>query len=172
MNFEFIAALLMQRMYEQQWNAPTMIGFYMKLKYHDEFSKNASPSFDFMMDALENGIDENNPIDFTICTADGSAGQQFQLKRFGLNGDESTEALIEYINTIKTKYAPIDAACIIAICDIEIIDFLRLSRGIEKNDFPFKELLLIGATSGDGFLVFGILPNEGWSAFRLAELVN
>ena len=27
-NFEFMAALLMQRLYEDQWESPTMIGFY------------------------------------------------------------------------------------------------------------------------------------------------
>jgi hypothetical protein len=39
LNFELIAALMMQRLYEDQWHAPTMIGFYLSAKYHDLLGK-------------------------------------------------------------------------------------------------------------------------------------
>jgi hypothetical protein len=32
-NFEFMAPLLMQRVYEKEWGSPTMIGFYMNPRY-------------------------------------------------------------------------------------------------------------------------------------------
>src|SRR5262245_2120284 len=54
-NFEFIAALCMQRLYENQWEAPTMIGFYMKRKWHELFLKAENPSPDLLLQALKNG---------------------------------------------------------------------------------------------------------------------
>jgi hypothetical protein len=128
-----------------------------------------NPSLDLLIEALETGIDENNPIDFVVAAADESAFQEFQLKRFGMN-ETNTEALIDYLNALKRHYAPIDAACLVAIADFELIDFPKLTREIEKKDFPFTELLLIGIVA-DEFLVAGILPEEGWSAFDLSAVV-
>jgi hypothetical protein len=170
-NFEFLAALLMQRMYEKQWNVATMICFNLKTKYHDAFVKTPSPTLDFMMEALGDGIEENNPIDFVIAAADDSAFQEFQLKRFGLNGEESTDALIDYINEMKAKYAPLNAACVVALANFGAIDLPKVGREIEKKDFPFKELLFVGVENNQAFVV-GMLPAEGWSAFDLSKLVN
>jgi hypothetical protein len=83
-NFEFIAALFMQRLYEKQWNVPAMIGFYMKPKWHELLLKTDNPSPDLLMDALKNGIDEHRPTDFVIAAYDETAYQEFQLKRFGI----------------------------------------------------------------------------------------
>jgi hypothetical protein len=168
-HFELMAALLMQRLYEKQWNIPAMIGFYLKTKYVELLKNAENPTLDLFMEALENGIDENNSIDFAIVAADESALQEFQLKRFGLN-ETNTEALIHYLNALKKQYAPIDAACLVAIANFELIDFLRVNSEIEKKDFPFTELLLIGVVA-DKFLVAGILPDEGWSEFDLSAVV-
>ena len=56
----------------------------------------------------------------------------------------STENFIDYLNGIKKKYARTDAACLIALTDIDLIDFPRVARGVEKDNFPFAELLLVG----------------------------
>ena len=170
-NFELIVALFMQRTYERQWNAPTRIGFYLTTKWAELLSKTDNPPIELLLQALRDGIDENGPIDFVIAGEDVARYQEFQLKRFGMR-TASTEALIDYLNGIKTKYARTDAACLIAITDIHLIDFPRIAREVEKDNFPFKELLLIGVSGDDKFYVVGILPNEGWSAYDLSAVVN
>jgi hypothetical protein len=62
--FEFIAALLMQRLYEEQWAMPTMIGFYINREYSDRLKKFDNPSYDLLFEALESGIDEDYPHRF------------------------------------------------------------------------------------------------------------
>jgi hypothetical protein len=42
---------------------------------------------------------------------------------------------------------------------------------MEKKDFPFAELLLIGVVA-DRFVVAGLLPKEGWSAFDLRAVFS
>ena len=167
-NFEFIAALFMQRVYEEQWNAPTMIGFYMRPKWHELLLKTENPQPDLLTQALREGIDEHHPIDFVI-VAEGIGHQEFQLKRFGMRG-VSTQALIDYLNGFKKQYAASKAACLIAITDFELIDFPRVNHEVEKKDFPFAELLFIGVAD-EKFFVAGILPEEGWSAYDLRAVV-
>ena len=167
-NFEFIVALFMQRTYERQWNAPTMIGFYLTTKWAELLSKTDNPAIALLLQALRDGIDENGPIDFVI--AGEGRYQEFQLKRFGMR-ITSTETLIDYLNGIKKKYARTDAACLIALTDIDLIDFPRVARGVEKDNFPFAELLLVGVSGDDKLYVVGILPKEGWSAYDLATVV-
>jgi hypothetical protein len=91
--FEFIAALLMQRLYEEQWAMPTMIGFYINREYSDRLKKSDDPSYDLLFEALESGIDEDHPIVFALATDVEKNGsfQEFQLKRFGL--DKKAKAL-------------------------------------------------------------------------------
>jgi hypothetical protein len=170
-NVEFIVALFMQRVYEKQWNAPTTIGFYLTKKWAELLSRTDIPSTDLLLQlqALKDGIDENGPIDFVIA-ADG-VYQEFQLKRFGMKG-ASTEALIDYLNGIKKKYPRTDAACLVAITDIDLIDFPRVARETEKDNFPFTELLLVGVSGDDKFYVVGILREEGWSAYDLKAVVS
>jgi hypothetical protein len=168
-NFEFIAALFMQRLYEKQWNVPAMIGFYMKPKWHELLLKTDNPSPDLLMDALKNGIDEHRPTDFVIAAYDETAYQEFQLKRFGMK-ESNTEALIDYLNALKKRYVPNDGACLIAITDFSLIDFPKVNRQVEKKNFPFAELLFMGVVA-DKLLVAGILPNEGFSAFDLSVVV-
>jgi hypothetical protein len=124
-NFEFMAALLMQRICEQRWNACTMIGFYLNQKYALLLKSNESPSIDLLKNALENGIAEDNPIDFIICTdcEHERSFQEFQLKRFGMKGQQTdTEGLIN-LNEMKRHYAATDTACLVALPDFSSIDF-------------------------------------------------
>jgi hypothetical protein len=171
-NFELMAALMMQRLYERQWDRPVLIGYYMTEKYqHLLTGKYSSP--DLWLDALANGVDENDPIDFILLAADETSMQEFQLKRFGMNDDEpqDTDALIQWLNSMKNRYARIDAACLVALKHFERIDFQKVAAQVEKSDFPFTELLLFGVVN-DKFLIAGILPEQGWSSFRLSEVVN
>lgn len=147
-----------------------MIGFYMKPKFVELLKNIENSSLDFFMETLENGIDQNSPIDFVVAAADESTLQEFQLKRFGMNETTNTDVLIDYLNALNQRYVPIDAACLVAIDGFELIDFPKLSRKIEKKHFPFTELLLIGVVA-DKFIVAGILPKEGWSAFDLSAVV-
>ena len=167
-NFEFIAALLMHRIYEKQWNAPTMIGFYMKAKWQELLSKNDHPAPKLLMQALQDGIDELGPIDFVIA-AEGVGYQEFQLKRFGVK-EATTEALVDYLNGLKKQHAHTDAACLVVVTYFELIDFVRVNSELEKQDFPFPELLFIGVV-GDELLLVGVLPNEGWDAYDLSAVV-
>jgi hypothetical protein len=169
-NFEFIAALLMQRLYEEQWRAATMIGFYLTNEYADLLSATDSPDRTLLMDALENGIQEDNQIDFVIACDDGI--QEFQLKRFGMKGQQGdTEGLIRYLNELKAHYAPTDAACLVALAEFASIDLPSVKSGVEQETFPFTELLLIGIES-DKFLIAGMFPNEGWSVYDLNSVVR
>jgi hypothetical protein len=120
------------------------------------------------VDALEHGIKEDNQIDFVIASEDANSLQEFQLKRFGIGDQENaTEGLIAYLNEMERRYAPIDAACLVALADFDLIDFPRVRAEVKRETFPFSELLLIGVVA-DEFLIAGILPDEGWSAYDLS----
>jgi hypothetical protein len=125
-NFEFMAALMMQRLYEQQWGTPTMIGFYMTEEYARLLDKNDGSDRALLIDAIANGIEEDHHIDFVICSASEQYLQEFQLKRFGMRGQENTtEALITYLNEFKRQYSRTDAACLIALTSFDEILFLK-----------------------------------------------
>jgi len=171
-NFEFIAALMMQRLYEEQWRAPTMIGFYMTTKYEDLLKESENPDRNLLVQALEHGIKKDNQIDFVIASEDANSLQEFQLKRFGIGDKENTtNGLIAYLNEMERRYAAIDAACLVALADFELIDFPKVRAEVKRERFPFSELLLIGVVA-DEFLIAGILPNEGWSAYDLSFVVH
>jgi hypothetical protein len=170
--FEFIAALMMQRLYEEQWRAPTMISFYITAKYTDLLKERENPDRNLLMAALANGIKEDHQIDFVIASEDERSCQEFQLKRFGLGDRQSTtEGLVAYLNEMERRYTPIDAACLVAIKRIDLIDLPRVRAEVKRKAFPFSELLLIGVVA-DKFLVAGILPEEGWSAYDLSAVVH
>lgn len=168
-NFELIAALIMHRLYEQQWKQPTMIGFYLTAKYAKILSDAGEPNHDLLMEALNHGIDENHQIDFVISTyfEEDVAHQEFQLKRFGMEGQkDDTDSLIAYLNDMNKKYVQTDAACLVALADIRSIDLLKVNREFNKEKFPFDELLLAGIASNQ-FIIAALLPDEGWSAYDL-----
>jgi hypothetical protein len=171
--FELMAALMMHRLYEQQWQKPTMIGFYMTPKYADILNKNTATDYDLFMEALASGIQENHQIDFVIAGYDEGVGyQEFQLKRFGMQTEElDTDKLVSYLNNMSKKCVRTDAACLVAITDISQIDFPKVRDELKKETFPFGELLFIGVTRADKFIVAAVLPNEGWSAYDLRDVV-
>ena len=168
-NFELIAALIMHRLYEQQWKQPTMIGFYLTAKYAKILSDAGEPSHDLLIEALNHGIDENHQIDFVISTyfEENGAHQEFQLKRFGMEGQiDDTDSLIAYLNGMSKKYVQTDAACLVALADIRSIDLPKINRDLNKESFPFAELLLAGIAS-DKFIVAALLPDGGASVYDL-----
>jgi hypothetical protein len=148
--FELMAALMMHRLYEQQWQQPTMIGFYMIPKYADILNKNPDcVDYEVFMEALESGIQENHQIDFVLSTYEHENGahQEFQLKRFGMQAEQlSTDSLVTYLNGMPKKYTRTDAACLVAITDINQIDFPKVRDQLNKETFPFGELLVIGVS--------------------------
>lgn len=171
--FEFIASLMMHRLYENQWQRATMIGFYLNREYTDKLGSAENTTEELLIEALFNGIEENHQTDFFISSYDEKDGsmQEFQLKRFGLSGPDDTEALTTYLNNFSKKYARTDSACLVAIKDISRIDFPTVSSTIDRSIFPFGELLLVGV-HGDEFVVVGLIPDEGWSAYDLAAVVS
>ena len=147
-NFELMAALMMQRLYERQWDKPVMIGYYMTEKYQHLLSgKNIDP--ELWLDALANGVDENNPIDFILSAADETSGQEFQLKRFGVNKDDrqDTDALIQWLNLMRNRYAPIDAACLVALMHFERIDIPKVVHQVEKTIFRSRSFCCSGSST-------------------------
>jgi hypothetical protein len=82
--FEVIAAVMIQRLYEEQWGAPTLIGFYMTTKYADLLAASGAPDWGLIMEALRCGRDEHNEIDFILVSEEADSKAEFQLKRFGL----------------------------------------------------------------------------------------
>jgi hypothetical protein len=67
---------------------------------------------------------------------------------------------------MKNRYAPIDAACLVALTEIDTIDLPRVRAAIDRSTFPFSELILIGVVYDKVFVVAGILPHEGWSVYH------
>jgi hypothetical protein len=83
----------------------------------------------------------------------------------------TTENLIAYLNSFKRQYAPIDATCLVALAELDLINFPKLKEEVERESFPFTELLLIGVAS-EKFFVAGIFPDEGWSTYDLSAVVR
>jgi hypothetical protein len=171
LNFELIAALMMQRLYEDQWHAPTMIGFYLSAKYHDLLGKTENRDRKVLRHVLKHGIKKDHQIDFVIASEAANSLAEFQLKRFGIGEHENTtDGLIAYLNKMERQYVPIDATCLVAVAEFDLIDFPRVRDAVDKEAFPFSELLLIGVVA-DKFLIAGIKPDEGWSAYDLKSVV-
>jgi hypothetical protein len=171
--FELIAAFMMQRLYEEQWRAPIMICFYMIAEYADLLAKSGAPDQNLLMKALRYGRKEDNEIDFVLVSEEANSRAEFQLKRFGLrkNQNNTTETLIAYLNGLERRYAPTQASLLVALVEFESIDFPRVREEIKRDKFPFSELLLIGVAS-EKFVIAGILPNEGWSAYDLRWVIK
>jgi hypothetical protein len=149
-----------------------MIGFYMTGKYADLLGESDALDQNLLMEALRYGRKEDNEIDFVLVSEDGNSSAEFQLKRFGLaNQNNTTESLIGYLNEMERRYASTQATLLVALAEFDLIDFPRVRDEVKRDTFPFSELLLIGVAS-DKFLIAGILPNEGWSAYDLAWVVK
>ena len=130
------------------------------------------PERKLLIDALAHGIKEDHPVDFVLASEAANSLAEFQLKRFGMVGQENTtDGLVAYLNKMKERYAPSDATCLVTIGDIEAIDFPRVRDEVEKEAFPFAELLLVGVAA-DRFIIAGIKPDEGWSAYDLQRAVR
>jgi hypothetical protein len=170
--FELIAAFMMQRLYEAQWRAPTMIGFYMTAEYADLLANNSAPDQNLLMEALRYGRKEDHQIDFVLVSEEANSSAEFQLKRFGLgNRNNTTESLIAYLNGMERRYAPTKAGLLVAVVEFDSIDFPRVRDQVKRDTFPFSELLLIGVASRE-FIIAGILPNEGWTVYDLGWVVK
>ena len=171
--FELIAAVMIQRLYEEQWGAPTLIGFYITTKYADLLAARGAPDWGLIMEALRYGRDEHNEIDFVLVSEEADSKAEFQLKRFGLGKqNRSTENLIAYLNGMERKYAPTETSLVVALAEIETIDFPRLRDTLKRDTFPFSELLLVGVPPSGKFVIAGILPREGWSTYDLGWVMN
>jgi hypothetical protein len=95
------------------------------------------------------------------------------MKRFGLGKqNRSTENLIAYLNGMERKYAPTETSLLVALGEIETIDFPRLRDTLNRDTFPFSELLLVGVQPSGKFVIAGILPKEGWSTYDLGWVMN
>lgn len=171
--FELIAALLMHRVYEYQWNEPTMIGFYLSQKAADMLQNAADSDASLSVQALCEGIAEDNEVDFMIVARSERCMQEFQLKRFGFEGNDTAEALTAYLNKMPKKYAPSKAACLVYLRDFPKVapDLSNVGNALDKKNFPFSELLLIGEANGK-FVVAGLLPNEGFSTYDLSDVAS
>src|SRR5262249_3074901 len=158
--------------YEKQWSSPTMIGFYINPRYASILKNAESVNRTLLIEALTSGIDEHHQVDFVIASEQAGSYQEFQLKRFGMQGQQNTtENLITYLNSFKRQYAPIDATCLVALTEFDQINFPKLREEVERDSFPFIELLLVGVAS-EKFFVAGIFPEAGWSACHLSEVVR
>lgn len=133
--FEFMTALLMQRVCEKLWGAPTMIGYYIKKEWADRLQSEKEPSNALQMAAINDGLEVDHPTDFIIATADESGLRKFQLKRYGL-GDQvaATDSLIVYLQSLKAKYSPTDADLLVAVTEFDKFDYPKLREAITPGD--------------------------------------
>jgi len=169
-NVEFYVPAIMQKVYEKQWGKPVDIGFYLKDEYVARL-KSEKPSRKLYAEVFEKGIQEDHHIDFLLINSVTTVGQMFQLKTFGIHDQElNTENLINYINKFQFKYPKIDSTFLITVTDVSRVDFVEVEKKIEKNTFPFSELLIIGVHNEEFFTV-GILPNVGWGHYPLRDVI-
>src|SRR5215831_1460387 len=61
---------------------------------------------------------------------------------------------------------------LVALAEIETIDFPRVRDTLNRDTFPFSELLLVGVPPSGKFVIAGILPREGWSTYDLGWTMN
>jgi hypothetical protein len=174
-SFEFMAALIMSKIYQQQWRAKTYIGFYLKPEVSRTLEKAGTATTETYVEVLQSGIQENHEIDFIISTSGEptDSGQQFQLKRYGLGAQEvNTQALAQYINQVKDKYSKTDATLLIALTDLSGVEYDKLKSLIQTESFPFTELLLIGMVDDSRFFVIGLLPEGGFSEYQIEDILS
>jgi hypothetical protein len=169
-HFEFMAALLMQRVCEKLWNIPTMIGYYIKKEWADKLQSEKEPSEALQMAAIDNGLEGDHPVDFIIAGAE-AGGIKFQLKRYGFgNQVVSTDDLITYLRSLKEKYSSTGADLLLGVTEFDKFDYPKLRIAITPGTIPFEGLHIIGIVA-DEFFIAQIFPQEGWSKYHLSELM-
>jgi hypothetical protein len=73
---------------------------------------------------------------------------------------------------MERKYAPTETSLLVALAEIETIDFPRVRDMLKRETFPFAELLWVGVPPSGKFVIAGILPREGWSTYDLGWVTN
>src|SRR6266478_6465468 len=69
-NFEFIAAVMMQRLYERQWGAPVMIGYYLIDEYVRLLDEAKHYTHELYATVFMHGIQEHNAVDFLLANTE------------------------------------------------------------------------------------------------------
>lgn len=110
-DYEFFAAILVKRLFEENSGQPYCIAFELReslLKYKPDF---LAGNLEHVKDVLENNRVENTPIDFLLVqgnvTSHQKEGYGFQLKRYTRNSSGSlNEDISQYINSISAEKYP------------------------------------------------------------------
>jgi hypothetical protein len=173
-SFEFMAALIISKVLQKQWSAKTYIGFYLEQEHARLLEKSKSPDWELYATVLQEGIRENHEIDFIVSTSGEETDykQEIQLKRFGLNkGQQTTEELSAYLNSLKDKYGRTETSLLVALVDVRNFDFPTLNESVVKDSFPFEELILFGVIDDREVSIINLIPESGFSIYQLSEIL-
>ncbi len=173
-DYEFIAALALEKFCSIQWTAICEIGFHIKPKYtHLTKGKTGFIDMNTLTELFRKGIDENHLVDFVIAKKGRRyQGLAFQVKRFGLGRDATdTDALADYLNSLR-NYTKTDTALVVIIDKISNeIDMKKLKSQISTNDYPFKRIMFIWQ-SGKTLCIGEIFPEEGINEYPIKDFIG
>ncbi|MBI2111415.1 MAG: hypothetical protein HYT44_03420 [Nitrosarchaeum sp.] len=100
-----------------------------------------------------------------------------QLKRFGhYQYQKDTEAMIEFLNTIKLKYGPSHSALVIFFDGHKGINVEKVHKDINWLGFPFTRVMFINTTKNEAgvwkFHIGEFWPTWGYNEYNPDDLVK
>lgn len=148
-DYELIVAVLLKRFYEDILPGEYLIGFQLKATLTNKYAGSGNLSIDEISNLLKTRVDfeESTDIDIVIRNTTMQPGDLvFQLKRFGLGQekDGNVEVLIKFLEKYK-NYGKTDTRLVILLIkNKSVIPTKPLKDWLEKNDFPFKQVDILG----------------------------
>lgn len=175
-DYEFAAALVMQRFYEIQLDTECWIGIRIKPKYLEllpDYNSQQKITLKEVAELFQKGNDEDSLVDFVIAekvNIQRAQGVVFQVKRFGIGRNKKdTDELVKYLNSFKLTKQQI--ALLICLDDGVAINMPNFYSKFSANSFPFNKLLFLWLDSDAAYLR-DIFPPGNTSKFPLTEIIS
>jgi hypothetical protein len=177
-DYEFLLAVILLRFLQTKWKEPCRIGLKIDPKYKEKYPNGSFNILD-IVDAIRNGLEENNPIDFYICKGEGQKvkSQAFQVKRFGIEKGEknlTTDDLIDFLNKkIRKKYTEIPMTKLFVALEpnINTIDFGKVKEMVDTRNYPFTAIMF-GWQKGNDIFIGEIYPSFCMDKFNINDFFN
>lgn len=177
-DYELAVAVLLHRFCEDQTKKPCVIGLKLQDKFVKDLPDLGHLTLDQMKDILRKLVDEDSPLDIAI--AEGTTkevggnrkGYAFQLKRFGRNPKANDNAaLIDYLNGMVKKYAPVEASLFVILESPVEIDLQLVQKSLKTENYPFNRIMyLMKPNDINTYYVGELWPNSGRNEYSPQDI--
>jgi len=155
-DYEILVALILNEFMEDAFGYEHMIGFHISDKYQSNISNIGTVDMQNLEKIIREYVEQASVVDIVISEKNKKSkirkGFVFQLKRFGRrDGEEDTDSLIKYLNSIYKKYGnkKILVDLVIVFDGKTAIDFRKVSDSIISDNMPFQKIRYLSYFNGN-----------------------